>query len=81
MHLKRIYFYFFFSSQDDLSFDIIWALKSPPIIMSLSSSFMTADIWLMYSGASVLGACIFIVVISSSGTEPFTLCHVLFCLL
>ena len=46
-------------------------LKSPTIIVLLSiSPFMAVSICLMYSGAPMLGAYIFIIVISSSWVDP-----------
>ena len=52
---------------DDLSIGVSEVLKSPTIIVLLSiSSFIAVSSCLMYQGAPLLGACIFIIVISSS---------------
>ena len=56
---------------DDLSFGVSEVLKSSNIIVLLSiSSFIAVSSCLMYWGAPMLGAYIFIIVISSSWFDP-----------
>ena len=53
-------------------------LKSPTIIALLSiSPFMSVSVCLMYWGAPMLGAQIFITVMTSSWIDPLSLCSVL----
>ena len=55
----------------DLSIGASWVLKSPTIIvLLLISPFLLVSICLTYWGAPVLGAYIFIIVISSSWLDP-----------
>ena len=55
----------------DLSIDVSLVLKSPNIIASLSlSPFMFVHLFFMYLGASMLGAYIFIIFMSSSWVDP-----------
>ena len=55
----------------DLSIVVSGVLKSPTIIvLLLISSFMLVSICLTYWGAPMLGAYIFIIVISSSWIDP-----------
>ena len=55
----------------DLSIVVSGVLKSPTIIvLLLVSSFILVSICLAYCGAPMLGAYIFIIVISSSWVDP-----------
>ena len=56
-------------------------LKSPNIILLLLiSPFILVSVCLTYCSAPMLGAYIFIIVISSSWIDPWSLCSVLLCL-
>ena len=66
----------------DLSIVVSGILKPPTIIvLLLISSFIFISICVTYCGAPMLGAYIFIIVISSSWIVPWSLCSVLLCLL
>ena len=55
----------------DLSIGVSGVLKSPTIIvLLLISSFILVSVCLTYCGAPMLGAYIFIIVISSSWIDP-----------
>ena len=65
----------------DLSIVVSGVLKSPTIIvLLLICPFMLVNICLSYCGAPMLGAYIFIIVISSSWINHLPLCSVLLCL-
>ena len=56
---------------DDLSIAVSGMLKSPTIIVLLSTSrFMFVNICFIYHGAPILGAYIFAIVISFSWIDP-----------
>ena len=65
----------------DLSIGVSGVLKSPTIIvLLLISPFILVNICLTYCGAPMLGAYIFIMVISSFGLILWTFCSILLCL-
>ena len=67
-HLKLVFPYFHFGWSVHWW---KWGVKSPTMIVLLSiSPFMVVSICLMYWGASMLGAYILIIVISSSWIDP-----------
>ena len=55
---------------DDLSIDMSGLLKSHIIIVLMSISFMSVNICFMYLEGSILGAYIFLIVLSSSWIDP-----------
>ena len=70
-----------FFSLVDLSIGVSGVLKSPTIIvLLLISPFILVSICLTYCSAPILGAYIFIIVISSSWIAFWSLCSVLLCL-
>ena len=69
-HLKFVFFLLIFCLVD-LSIGVSGVLKTPTIIVLLSiSPFMSVSVHLMYQGAPMLVAYIFMIVISSSWIDP-----------
>ena len=65
----------------DPSIGVIGVLKSPTIIvLLLISPFILVSICLTYCGAPMLGAYIFIIVISSSWVDPLIIMQCFLCL-